>query len=520
MLQSLNYLGYDGFGGIPLIDAVVRPETSTTTNLTNIDTYLQFLTIPQIQVFFNFAANVSYKSRSEIRDQFSAFPYFSDNYISSTDFSALTLEKCLPVIRRICDKRQIPIPDKFKIVALERHLAFLVEELTNSYIHPRDFDSLVREAVHRLGLGMEPVISFLCNKVKDYPQLLAHEFGITAPYELENANPIEFTDLSCDTRQHRLTAPTMNDIGQCFVNDDLALHLLRTELAGSKFISIMHHEPPKTLPNAGKCDLISIRTRNRGFHISPITDPGESHDAIGILRSFDGIVYAWCPQGLYNILLRNYGWNANFYDITPHLENHIHRNLQEERKATLTDVSYILFNCAPCWRGRTFSWHKRPSRPAMRHREIILSLIYVLGEREIKAHEQSAGADIQEAGEDWGEEAEERRRHLEEEERRRQEEESRRQEEERQRQEVDDRLFQESEKLREETRRLERRREEIERDRLRNSLRGHRDRSPARRTSDSSDRPSDSSGRQRSPDHRRRSDAYEPAEDITRRRRH
>ena len=523
LLRSLHYLNYTGFGGIPLIDAVVHPELSSTANLANVDSYLMFLRPSQVQDFFVFAASVSFKASSEIRDQFSAFSCFSDEYHRNADFSVFTKEKIIPVIFRICEQRQIPIPEEFKVVALEQHLAVLVGELSNGNIHTTDFDSLVREAVTRLGTGMQPVICFLMSKIRIYPSLLASEFGITPPPVSNFANLIDFKDQCCDTRQHRLTAPTMQNIGRVFITDHLTLEVLRSELHTSKFISIMHHEPPKTLPQAGKCDLISIRTRNQAFHIMPVTNPVSSRDAIGVLRLFEGTVYVRSPQGLYKILLESYSWSANFFDITPYLENHVYHNLQEDRLTTFSDVSHILFSCAPCWRGKVFSFHARPSWTAMRHREIAVSLVYVLGQQHIKAHVQSAGADIQRVGDEEEERhRQEEERHCQEEERRRQEEEElrRQEEEERLQQEEEERLRIEAERLREEMRRqdelqerIRRQYEEVERDRLRNSLRGHRDRSPTRRPSGSSDRPSGSS------DRRRRSDAYEPAEDISGRRR-
>ena len=511
LLRSLHYLNFDGFGGIPLIDAVVHPELSGTANLANVDAYVKYLSSSQIEDFFVFAASVSLKGRSEIRDQFSAFSCFSKDYLKNVDFGVFSKESILPIIIRICEQRQIPIPEGFKIIALEQHLAVLVGELTNANIHTTDFDSLVREAVSRLGVGMQSIVRFLIDKVKVYPSLLASEFGFTPPPVSEIANLIDFKDPACNTRQHRLTAPTMQNIGQVFISDYLTLEILRSELLTSKFISLMHHEPPKTLPLAAKCDLISIRTRNQVFHILPITYPAASRDAIGVLRSFEGTVYVRSPQGLYKILLEAYGWSASFFDITPYLENHVYHNLQEDRLTTFSDVSHILFNCAPCWSGKVFSAHKCPSRRAIQHREIAVSLVYVLGQQRIKAHDQSAGADTRRAGDE-----EEERRRQEEERHRQEEEELRRQEEEdRLQQEEEERIRLKAERLREETRRLDeererarRRREDLERERQRSSLRRHRDRSPNRR-------PSDSTERRRSPDHGRRSDAYEPAEDVT-----
>ena len=262
----------------------------------------------------------------------------------------------------------------------------------------------------------------------------------------------------------------------------------------------MHREPPNYLPYADRWDLLTIRTQDHAFHILPTTDSSIARHAINVLQSFEGYVYARSPQGLHRILQEEYAWAPEFYDITPALEEFINKDTlaPRHRQSSFSDIANILFKCSPCWKGRIFSCHARPSRCALRHREYFVSQVYVFALCFIGAHKQPGPA--------VGAAAVEEERRREEEERLLREEDDRRQREEGERIRIEEAVRQEVE---EEERRIQEVEEQIRARRRENQRKSLQCNTRSSRRS-----------RSRSRDRRRSSGAAESADDSSRRRRH
>ena len=127
------------------------------------------------------------------------------------------------------------------------------------------------------------------------------------------------------------------------------------------------------------------------MHILPLTDSSVARWAINILQSFKCYIYARSPQALHRILQEEYAWTPTFFDITT-LDNLINKNTPDQwRQSSFSVFANTVFECPPCWKGRIFSCHARPSRCALRHREYFVSVVYVFALRYIGAHKQLPG---------------------------------------------------------------------------------------------------------------------------------
>ena len=347
---------------------------------------------------------------------------------------------------------------------------------------------MVRGATDRLELDMTPVVNFLSDKVATYPSMLAKEFGVPVPLATTNQSLVSFQDENCVAKGHLRSSLLMNNVKPIFVIDESTLAILRIDLDKAEFVAVMHHEPPKSLPYADRWDLLTIRTMDHAFHILPLTDSTIARHAVNVFQSFKGLVYARSPQGLHRILQEEYAWAPTFCDITQSLDAIINKSVPESqwRQSSFSDICNTLFGCPPCWKGRVFSCHARPSRCALRHIEHFVSLVYVFARRHIGAHVRMEG----DVGAAAGSPAVEEERRVEEERLQREEEDRLRFEEEQRVEEERLRVLQEFEE--EEKRHheagelLRKRRREFEHDGSREDVRSRkrsRSRSPDRRRS-------------------------------------
>ena len=304
----------------------------------------------------------------------------------------------------------------------------------------------------------------------------------------------------------------MNNVRSVLVHDDTTLSSRRTDLDKAEFVAVMHHEPHKSLPYANRWDLLTIRTLDHAFHILPLTNPTLATQAISVLQTFQGVVYARSPQGLQRIMQEDYAWSPEFTDITPFLEQLINKDTPESqwRKSNFSDICNTYFSCSPCWTGRFFSCHSRPSRCALKHREYFASQVYIFGRDYAGAHKTevgaaAVGAPAAEEERRLQEERLQEERQQEEEECRRREERLLQQEEEQREAEERRRVLQEieegEERLHEEKEKLRSRRREFERKELHSRKRSrspsHGRRHPSGRTSDAADSADGSSRRRR-----------------------
>ena len=148
---------------------------------------------------------------------------------------------------------------------------------------------------------------------------------------------------------------------------------------------MMHHEPPMLIPTPSAMDLLSIRTANHFFHLLIDQSPTYAKYAINMLQTYEGVIYTRNPQRMKKVLDMKYGWLPETVDIGDHM------NEKLRRQSKFSDLSRMLYGVPTCWRGKTFSAHIRPSRTATKHREMVLTFVYLYGAKRVRAHLTESG---------------------------------------------------------------------------------------------------------------------------------
>ena len=535
-LHTLCVLG-QSLGGLVLSDQLTQQDI----NSKPLFEYLPVISEAEAERFTNFAATLIGRQPEEKLDRIRRFCEFPDDYAANLDIDALyTDERVTELIFLVVDDKDLLLPQTAREQRLYLFLSYLLDEFTDGHVHTNDMMAMIKTAVGRLKVDAKLVVNFFKDSLGDLAIFIAETYDITPPDVVVTNSDRQFLDQSCSDT-HVEVNRLLDNVSEVYVTTEAEVERLRQELEATQCVAVMHHEPPRLLPRAPRLDMLSVRTIHSIFHI-PTSNKCIFGYALNWIKQFnnDKTIYARSPQGLIRILVEVYGWLPNFVDVKPNMDQAL-----GTPNSTFSELARFLTNSTGiCWIGKVFSADLKPSRTALRHRSIFLSLVYSFSVMEVGTHrvlerqeqEERDAAAAEAAAEQRRQEEEERQR--EEEEQRRQEEERQRQEEERQRLEDEERRMQrEQEKISSKIRRLEeekrrlaeewdrrthrhqevedrhqreerRRREERDRDeerRRRDSRSRHEERDSKRQrpTSTSRDRPSSSQqATQASPHHR------------------
>ena len=420
-LHSLTTLGFGGLGGIIIFDQI----SYTFDAIDFLYQYLPMIEKEEAKDFVDFAVGLILKPPEVIRDELQNHPHFPENYLQEVDVdSILSMDNISDLVIKVCDYKDIEVPGAVCEIRIKAFFGFLCDEFGKENVHTSDFVSMTYAALRRYNMDVDVAIDFLRDRsFFEAAEFFADRAGKPLPSPSSNrdgARHVAFRNPPCDPNHNKMGA-VLKDVGQFMVVSDAALNALGKELEQSDYIAMMSHEPPVLMPKASTFDMLTVRTKNQSFHFLIDGSPTFARRGINLLRSFAdrGVIYGRNPQGMRKSLHETYGWLPPVTDVKPHLDNLLGKS------SSFTDIPRSLFRTGFCWRGRIYSAHVKPSRVALRHRELCTSFIYAYGGLRVRAHSSAQAeeeeVDISNEDEDeWRAEderrAEEKRRQAEQEE--------------------------------------------------------------------------------------------------------
>ena len=415
-LHSLTTLGFSGLGGIVIFDQI----NYTFDAIDYLYQYLPMIEKEEAKDFVDLAVRLILKSPEEIRDELQNHPHFPDSYLQEVDVeNILSLANISDLVIKVCDNKNIDVPATICEIRAKAFFQFLCDEFIKENVHTSDFTSMTYAALRRYNLDIDVAIEFYQDRILEAAEFFAEKAGKPLPTP---ASPkrLAFRNPPCDPNHNKMGA-VLKDVGQFMVVSEAAINALTKELEQSDYIAMMSHEPPVLMPKASTFDMLTIRTKNQSFHLLIDNSPRYALRGINLLRSFAdrGTIYGRNPQGMQKSLHETYGWHPPVTDVKPHLDGLL------KKSSSFTDLPRSLFRTGFCWRGRIYSAHVKPSRVALRHRELCTSFVYAYGGLRVRAHSSAQAeeeeVDISNEDEDeWRAEderrAEEKRRQAEQEE--------------------------------------------------------------------------------------------------------
>ena len=251
---------------------------------------------------------------------------------------------------------------------------------------------MVREALHRSALPPTIAVDFFKNTLIEIAEQLAEKYNLPKPEPSAVpgvAQLIPLRDWPCHPDHYKLMKKTMNGVNQVIINSDTSLEIFKAEMEKNWCITLMHHEPPLTMPRKESHDMLIIRSAEHVFHVLTTANPAFARKVVNALQVFynaNGVIYARSPQGLLKILHDEYSWKPQICDIQPYVNEKTGKS-----NASFADIPRLICdNAAYCWRGRTFSANTRPSRTALRHRDMYISTIHKFAIEHIAIHYHSS----------------------------------------------------------------------------------------------------------------------------------
>ena len=421
-LHSLCSIGYYGLGGTVVLDQLAR----TTENRTTFEEYITSITPAAASSILDPALellNLDTQKRREFLQQMPIFPF---NYLEKSNIqNLLTSTRITNLVFAVCEFKKIAIPEPFRISRLNYFFTFLINRFKQNRVNDSDFAAMVREASLRLDFDLTMAVNFFISRIPLLATVLASEANIPVPVAAGASDEtVPFKNPPCPP-EHRALQHLIHDVRQAIVYNERTLDLFKNTLASSSFIVIAHHEPPAELPGAERIDMLSVRTSSHCFHVLSTPTPDLFQSFINTLRCFAarGVLYARHPQGLQRILVDRFAWNPVIVDIHLLVDKKVGK-----KNSSFTELSRHLTNSPFCWSGSTFSAHIRPSKTALLHRDLYVSVIYAFVCRNIDelrelVQQQQADEGAAAAREEEQEKEEETRRIADEEARRIEEEE-------------------------------------------------------------------------------------------------
>ena len=381
-LKSLCILGYGNLGGSVIFDQLRHGVEKQT----HMEDYLAFLDDDEVREFLSLAVVMLAKSPAEACRMLQENDCFPDDYLSGENVDEiLTPANVVKLVVKVCFIRGMEVPSEVKAIRIREFFAFLCEEFKKKNVHPSDFLSMTRVAVKRYQLDIDVAIDYFKDHIIEAATCLAKDSGRPLPVPSPgSAAGRSFSNPPCD-ESHARTGHGLSDVGQSYLLSPSSLEIFSLELQNSECIAMMHHEPPMLIPSPSAMDLLSIRTGNQFFHVLCDQCPTYAQHAVNMLRTYEGVIYTRNPQRLKKLLHSKYGWMPDVVDIGEHMQQKL------RRPSNFSDLSILLYDAKTCWRGKTFSAHVRPSRTAIKHREMVLTFVYLYGAQRVRAHLTDSG---------------------------------------------------------------------------------------------------------------------------------
>ena len=387
-LETLSLLSWGEMPGETIFDALLQRGNSDQSLLN----FLSIITKAKAQDFVNFATPLIGKDMHSIQTELGRNRPFPLDYLNKPeDQNRVTPSRIADLISKVCQDKDLPIPESVRIVLANEFFAFLNHKFreTNPYtlqpenlIYTSDLVSMIREALARLDLNVSVAITFFANLIPDLALYLASTENLPIPDIPANSLNIPFVDLPCPG-DHTKTAAVLNNVGEIWINSNSSLDSFRRELSLSQCAVLIHHEPPLNFPFANNMDMMSIRTLNTVFHVL-VTNQSFFLSVVNNLRMFEheNIIYGWKPAGLVKVMNDNFSWNPNIIDI-----NTVLQPLPGKDQVSISDIAVRHFDAPLCRFYRFFSAHARPSTPASNHHSILISMLYKAAVLDVRHHQ-------------------------------------------------------------------------------------------------------------------------------------
>ena len=376
-LQSLTVLGQH-LGGPIILDQL----TQTHVDSRFLFEYLSCVSKDDARTFMDMAEDFLGRAPEHIRDLIRHHPHFPDDYANNADIDTLFTDARIgSLISLVAANKGLTPSPAVRRGLLDTFLQELRKQFEDGYVHTNDALSMIKQAISHLDLGMAIAVDCLRESFHALAVFLAEENNLTPPALPDSDSDLRFIDQPCPPT-HSDLARVMLNVKEAFIVTEGDIQLLINQLKASQCVTLMHHEPPEKLPGAPRMDMLSIRTNDYVFHI-PTVNNRLLRYAINWLKEFnyDRIIYARNPHGLIRILTEVYGWHPHVTDIKPDANR-----LVNKPNSNFSDIARFLFQVSVCWRARWFSAHFKPSRSALRHESIRISLVHAFAVRHVGTH--------------------------------------------------------------------------------------------------------------------------------------
>ena len=375
-LHSLSLIGYSGLGGAVIIDHLIQGPN----DVPQLKEYLSLITPQEAADLLPLASSLIGASPQQIKNILHQHPYFPYDYLTNINPEPLfTPDRIANLVVRVCEAKSLEIPAEIKEIRIKNFFVFLTSKFQIKQVHTNDFLAMVRESLIRFSLGPQVAIHFFAHRIPQLAEFLGEEADLDVPLPdpEPGAEVLSFTNPPCAT-DHSPFDSALDGVRRVITCDDLSIGILIDELSKADFIALMHHEPPFTMAHSVRIDMVSFCTKSTIFHVLATPTPIIFRRVLNIIREYSerGIVFVRNPQGLLRILLEDYAWRPRVYDIRPSVDGKV-----ERVNSSVSDLARYVFGSPLCWAGRYFSAHVRPSRVALRHREIHLAAIFMFGQR-------------------------------------------------------------------------------------------------------------------------------------------
>ena len=379
-LHTLSLLAHAQISGLVIIDQLLQPNSDDHF----LDEFLPFITPGQGDDFVDFATILARNGPHEMKARILRCGLFPLTYLDNVDMDRIFApQRIADLVAKVCRAKDLTIPDPIKELLINKFFDFCVTKFSQGIIYTSDFVSMVSESLVRLDLPPEVAVAFFADKIPKLAKYIATHSQLPLPEEPTNATTTPFVDSPCGS-DHAIISPVMHNISEVYLNGESGLNLLRQDLSLSQCISMMHHEPPLTLPYADSLGMLSLRTLNHVFHVQPTPTPHIFRSAITLLREYNAkhVIYAWCSSGLARVLAERHSWSPDLHDIKNEMNG-----ITGKENAAFNDIAKKLFGVSICWKGRIFAGHVRPSRVATSHRALAVSLLHKAAIKFIRRHQ-------------------------------------------------------------------------------------------------------------------------------------
>ena len=380
-LHTLDVLGLP-LGGAVIFDQLLQGRDARHYLLE----YLPMISSKEAQDFVDVASGLLDSGASAVRDTLRRHPLFHSQYAHDVNIDILFANHYIvDLIIRVCEFHSLELPQAAKTHRINKFFQHLLDEYKLHRVYPKDLILMIREALLRYKFEPEFAVDFFKERFCDLAECLAREFFLPPPSSSRAPDNLILIDPPCEV-DHSNFASFMHNKRETYVMGENTLETFRKDIQYSQCLAIMHHEPPYLMPGAPRIDMLTVRTEKACYHLPTHLD-SIFRTALNWIKCYneDNTIYARNPQVATKYICDAYGWFPNFYDIRPHVDD-----LVRSESSSFTNIAQLLVNSECCFRGKVFSAHVRPSKAALHHRCLFVSLVYEFAVRHVGVHRVDA----------------------------------------------------------------------------------------------------------------------------------